>query len=490
MKQEPTARTARFQGNFNLYLTVLLGIFILIAVNYLSYRHYWRKDYSLNKYYELSPKTITMLKNLQAPVKITTYLMHSSIGEQLEGLIREYQFHGGEKIQVERIDPMVNMDRAEELQKKFKFTGDENLVIFEYKDRNKYVSESQLAEFEMMGFGGGPRRVKAFKGEPQFTSAIQTIVEGKAGKIYFTTGHGERDLADTRPVGYSDLAQRIKGENMEAIPLNLALTGEIPKDADAIVVSGPRTGFAPVEVQALATYLAQKGKVIMLQDPQVTSGLEPLMESYGIRLQNDMVITKGMTSMGNGMALMSVEAVAVGETYADHPCVRFLKGFNLQLTRARSLALVENAEPSVKSKVTELVKTGKDSWGETNLQERKVQFDASVDHAGPLLTAALYDGGEVPGEGVNVVGTRLMVIGTSSFLVNNSLSGTSVDFFTSALNWMTKREAAIGISPKIPQEYSLSLAPLQQRSVFLMSCVAIPMAALFLGIGIWYRRRR
>jgi len=213
---ENNASSSRRLANFNVVITVLLGLLILIAVNYLSYRHYIRKDYSLNQYYQLTPKSIEILKNLKEPIKITTYFLNSPIQSQVDGLIQEYQFKGGEKIKVERVDPVKNGERAEELAKKFKFTGEENLVIFEYKDRSKYITEKDLADFDggnpMMG-GGAPRKVRAFKGEQQFTSAIQTLLEGKASKIYFTTGHGEKDLAKSTAKGLSDLAIRMKGAN-------------------------------------------------------------------------------------------------------------------------------------------------------------------------------------------------------------------------------------------------------------------------------------
>lgn len=489
---QPTSAKSRRLGNFNLYFTVVLAFFILIAVNYLGFKHYWRKDFSLNKYFELSPKSIEVLKTLKEPVKITTYFLQSPIQPQVDGLIQEYQFRGGDKIQVEKIDVAKNPERAEELAKKFKFTQQENLVIFEYKDRSKYISEKDLAEFDndnpMMG-GGGPRKVRAFKGEQQFTSAIQTLLEGKASKVYFTTGHGEKDLADGSARGLSDLATRIKGSNLDPLPLNLSQTGEVPQDADAVVIAGPRSAFNSVEVQAIQKFLQQKGKVILMQDPDVTSGLEPLLEQYGLKFQNNIIISKAMMMIGEMMA-STQDRIAIADSYADHPTVNFLKGYNFAIYGARSVQVLDQVDPAIKSKVTSLVRTAADSWGETNFTDKKIAFDPATDHKGPLSVVALYDGGEVPGEAVNITGTRLLVIGSSLFIANRYLEGTSVDFITNALNWMTKKETVIGITPKIPQEYSLNLSPLQTRSVTLMALLVIPGACLVVGILIWYRRRR
>ncbi len=491
--KENNASSSRRLANFNVVITVLFGLFILIAVNYLSYRHYIRKDLSLNKYYQLTPKSIEILKNLKEPIKITTYFLNSPIQSQVDGLLQEYQFKGGEKIKIERVDPAKNIERAEELAKKFKFTGEENLVIFEYKDRSKYISEKDLADFDggnpMMG-GGGPRKVRSFKGEQQFTSAIQTLLEGKASKIYFTTGHGEKDLADTSAKGLSDIAIRMKGANLTTEAINLTQVGEIPNEVDALVIAGPKAPFNPAEIQAISTYLQAKGKIILMQDPQVVSGLEPLLEQYGIKFQNNVIITKAMMSLGSGMTAVSNEAAAIAEKYADHPVSNFLKGYNFMIPGARGVQVLENADPSIKSKVTALVSTGSESWGETNFTDKKPLFDPLTDLKGPITAIALYDGGEVPGEGVNVVGTRVVAIGSSSFIVNRNIDGTGVDFITSLLNWMTKKETVLGISPKIPQEYALNLSPMQMTSITWVALVIIPGVTLFIGILVWYRRRR
>ncbi|MES2309485.1 MAG: GldG family protein [Verrucomicrobiota bacterium] len=490
--KSPTSSTSRTIANVNVIISVVLALFILIAINYLGFRHYYRKDLSLNKYYDLSTKTVEILKNLKEPVKITTFFNNSEIQVQVEQLVLEYQFHGGDKVKVERVDPAKNLERAEELAKKFKFTGEENLVIFEYKDRSKYISEKDLAEFDMGNpmAGGAPRKVKSFKGEQQFTSAIQTLIEGKASKVYFTSGHGEKEILDNSPKGLSDIATRIKGSNIEVESLNLGLSGEIPKDADALVIPGPKAMFNPAEVQIVARFLQEKGKVILMQDPQTTSGLEPLLEQYGMKFQNDIIITKAMMMLGGGMTAVSNEAAAIAASYADHPASNFLKGYNFMIPGARSLQILENADPAIKSKVTSLVKTGADSWGESNLIDKRPTFDPATDAKGPLTAVALFDGGEVPGEGVNVVGTRLVAIGSSLFLVNGKIEGTGIDFMTNLLNWMTKKETVLGISPKVPQEYSINLSPMQLQSVTVVSLIVIPGVALLIGIVVWYRRRR
>ena len=102
---------------------------------------------------------------------------------------------------------------------KLHFDGADHLVIFvPYKDKNHFVKEDDLFDINPM-----TGQVGAFKGEQQFTSALLSLIEGKASKVYFTEGHGEHSLQDTQSQnGYGLLEASLKGENMETSNLNLA----------------------------------------------------------------------------------------------------------------------------------------------------------------------------------------------------------------------------------------------------------------------------
>jgi ABC-type uncharacterized transport system involved in gliding motility auxiliary subunit len=490
MSQPASSRSERFSANLNLFLTTLIALVIVGLVNYLGFTYWWRKDLSGTGYYDLSPKTIAMVSSLKEPVRITTFLANSRIGAEVTNLLLEYKRIGRDKIILDKIDPAIDIDRADEAKKKFHFGDGENLVIFEYKDQSKYVEDSKLADYDVEGgmtMQQSAPRLLAFKGEQQFTSIIQALVEGKPAKIYFLEGHGERALDNSQsPAGLGLLAERIKRENIETAKINLATQPDIPADAQALVIAGPQSPLIPAELQTITNYLENKGKLVVLQDPGITSGLESVLQKYGIFLENNRIITKISMLGATGLA-----AIGIGTEFAAHPIVSPLKGINLQVNNARSVATVPSPDPSVASKVTILAKTPDTCWGETNLVERKPVYEPNTgDKLGPLGLAALYDGGEVPGDGVKVTGARLFVVGSSTFLTNQNLDTVSVDFFTGALNWMVKKDSPIGISPKTPREYAIKLSPLTLRSVAWITSGLVPLLALIVGISVWISRRK
>ncbi len=84
-----------------------------------------------------------------------------------------------------------------------------NTVVFSSEGRKKYVTSDQLADYDYSGMQiGQAPKLKGFKGEEQFTSAILGVVNPKVPKIYFSTGHGEHDPDGMDADGYSQLQGR------------------------------------------------------------------------------------------------------------------------------------------------------------------------------------------------------------------------------------------------------------------------------------------
>ncbi|MDD4933884.1 MAG: GldG family protein, partial [Methylacidiphilaceae bacterium] len=430
MKTSSAPHPLRLQLRLNNAFTIVLSIAILFMVNYLGYKYYYRQDLSKSGYYQLSEKTIHILRSLTEPVRVTVCLVNNSpVRTEIDNLLRQYRYVAGNKLQIEYVDPALHLDRAEALAKRLKFDLRENVVIFEYRDRHKFVNDKDMVDLDMSGaMLGQSTRVKAFKGEQQFTAAILSLVEGKRLKVYVTTGHGEREFGNMSvPGGYGEIDLRIRRENIETISLDLAEFPSVPADADAVIVAGPKVPFRAPEVEAIAKYVEAKGKLFLLEGAESVSGLEPLLAKYGIRVDNDRVVALGKVG---GMGEMLI-TTALGTHYADHPAVRGLQGLSLQMPDARSLSPVPDKQNANAQKIVSLVQTPEAFWGETDpreVAEQSAKKDQGVDIPGPLTLAMLYDGGEVPGQGIHVVGTRIVAVGSSAFLVNKYIDGVGVDF--------------------------------------------------------------
>ena len=490
--------SSRRSASFHGWFTLLLFAVILIVCNVLAFKYYDHRDLSLSQFYTLSPKTVDVLKHLDSPVKATVLFnskAQQQYQQQINNLLEEYERVAGKNFSIEKVDPAYDIARAAELQKRLQFDGTENLVIFEYKGHSRFVKQEDLYDINPM-----TQQVGAFKGEQQFTAALMGLIEGKTSKVYFTEGHGEHAIRDSEsPQGFGLVVQNLKNENIETDSLNLAVKGEVPADADAVVIAGPVVSFSPVETQALDAYLQRNGKLLVLVDPYVTLGLDTLLQRYGLKVDNDLVLYRAMTTTGQQLTI-SLALIYQGGFSSQPITAKFAtSNLELQISAARSLSLLSDAKGQPNPKCQFLLQTDANSWGWVHKSNtpmptdaHTLTFDKTTDIPGPLTIAAQYDGGMVtdPKTQALVSAARVIVVGSSKFLENDGAEPVGSNFFSNAVDWLVKKDAVLDINPKIPQQYGLSLSPMQSRTVGWMSLFFIPGAALLLALFTWLSRRK
>jgi ABC-type uncharacterized transport system involved in gliding motility auxiliary subunit len=499
MKNEPTsARSSRRSAGLQSALNLLLVIFILLVVNYLGFKYYAHRDLSTSQFYTLSGKTADVLHKLDSPVHITTILVNNQnmpYWDQTQNLLKEYQRVGGKNVNLDKLDPVYDRAAVVTLQERLHFSGTDNLIVFEYKDRSQMVKQGDLLEQDpQTGQVGG------YKGEQLFTGAIITMIEGKSSKVYFTAGHGEHPMSDTQTAGgYGLITQSLKGENVTTDNLNLAATGSVPADADAVIIAGPSVPFSAAEAQALDKYLESNGKLFVLLDPLAPLGLDDLLHKYSLSYDNDIVLFHQLTSTGQQTTLPMALIYQTG--FAAHPITEKFPaaGYYLAIADARSVRTKPDSSPTPKAQA--LMSTTADTWGwvmKPNMTSADLagyatrSFDRASDLPGPLAIAAVYDAGMVsdPATKAQKTGTRLVVVGSAHFLENDTADQVAQNFFINAVDWLVKKDAVLDISPKRPQQYGVTLSPMSQRTVTWTSLIFVPGLALALGLFTWFSRRK
>lgn len=499
----PSSRSSRVSAGVHSIISLVFFFIIIILLNYIGFKYYYHKDLSLSQFYALSPKTVDVLKKLDSRISVYTFLneKQGQQTEQINTLLKEYEWVGGKNFNVERIDQAYDYNRAIELQKKLHFDGNDHLIIFDYKGQTRFVKQSDLFETNPM-----TGQVTGFLGEQKFTSAIISLIEGKSSKVYFTEGHGEHPMQDIQNAnGYGLMAPSLKDENLQTANLNLASTGDIPKDADAVVVAGPVIPFSPVEVQALDKYLAGNGKLVVLLDPYHSSGLDDLLKKYGLAFDDDLVLYRSgnvVDATGSPVTIPLALIYQGGFSSSNPITAKFAQAnLQMQIIDARSITLLKDEKGQPNPKTQFLLQTDQSAFGWVNktgtsisnmLQLKDQVFNKATDLAGPLTIAAAYDGGSIVDAQTkaSVPATRVIAIGNSKFLENDTADPLGINFFANCLDWMVKKDAVLDISPKKPQEYGVSLSPMQRSTVWWCSMIFVPGIALALGIFTWFSRRK
>lgn len=462
-------------------IAVVLVLVLVGMVNWLAYRHYARADWTGSKLYSLSEKSVNILSDLKDPVKVIVFMTpQTPMFTETRELLTRYQAVSTQ-VSVEYIDPDREPLRTRQLAQDFGVSA-ANTVVFVAGDRKKYVTADQLAEYDYSGYQMGQApKMKAFKGEEQFTSAIMGVVNPKSPKVYFTTGHGEHDPDGFGEDGLSQVKEALKRDNLTTEKANL-LSGVVPDDCDLVVVAGPRAAFAESEKTAIKAYLDKGGRALVLLDPVLgpraaSSGLEELLKGYGVQVNDDLVVDPGRR-----LPFFDVSAVYVTD-FRTHPVVEGMQGLAVLLPVARSVGTVTAAGATS----TTLLTTSEQGWGETDLaailERRPVDKDAK-DTQAPVSLA-------VAAQSETDTGWRLVVVGNSAFMMNGYVSNAgNPNLALNAINWLVKREQALGIAPRTPEQVNLFLNASQMRSIVLISLVGLPALAIAAGVAVWWRRRR
>jgi len=461
---------------------IILAVALAGMVNWLGYRHYVRGDWTSSKIYSLSDKTKNVLKGIKDDVRVVVLMTPSTpLFTETKELLSRYEAISP-KLKVEFIDPDRDPLRTKQLAQEFGVSA-ANTVVFAAVDRKKYVTSDQLADYDYSGMQmGQPPKLKGFKGEEQFTSAILGVVSPKVPKIYFVTGHGEHDPDSVAEDGMSQLRELLKRDNLEVAKATL-LSGSVPADCDLLVIAGPKTPLTDVEKSTLSGYLEKGGRALVLLDPvlakqQRASGLEEFLKAYGVLVNDDLVIDPARK-----LPFFDLSAVYVSD-FRSHPAVDGLQGLAVLLPVARSVTTV--SAPGATSTI--LLTTSDKGWGETNLDRLvgtgQAEKDAK-DTPGPVPL-----GVAAQSEKDKDKGWRLATFGNSAFATNAQIANAgNVNLALNAVNWLAKQEQALGIAARSPEQVQLFLSAAQMRNVFLIALVGLPVLAIALGVTVWWRRR-
>ncbi len=472
-----SGRQARY-GTLSV-VSVLVVLGILIAVNYLATRQNKRWDLTANQVFSLSDQTVKVLQGLDAPIQFTVYDQETNF-PRFRDRLEEYGYHSN-RVAAEYVD--VDRQPARAKQAGIQAYG---TLLIDYKGRTERVTEST---------------------EQEITNALIKAVTGETRKAYFTQGHGEKDPTSAERTGYNAVSQSLTNDNYGVERLILAQTQEVPADATAVIVAGPRTDFFEPEIEALRRYVAKGGKVMFLLDP--AEGPEPLpltnltafVAEWGIGVGTDVVLD----ASNIGRMLGTDASVPVAATYPTHPITeRFelLTAFPF----ARSISVVEGGKDGRTAQP--IVETGPQSWAETNLKSiaggERVEFNADQgDRQGPIVLAAAVSApatdappppapaeGAKPGDTPSTPQSRIVVFGDSDFAANFGLGiQGNRDLFANSLNWLAQQENLISIRPREPEDRRLTLTADQSQRIMLLSLFIIPGLVLGGGVYTWWRRR-
>jgi gliding motility-associatede transport system auxiliary component len=464
-------------------VSAMLGILILGFLAFLSERYSHRFDLSEAGVHTLSQQSKDLLESLEESVVITAFFAETE-APPIRDLLDRYAFES-DRVELRFIDP----NSAPVLVDELGLTTDElsrGIVRFEIES-------------------GGATNLSEFS-ESEITNALLKLVRATGSKIYFVTGHNERNIEpDTegedspfalRPDSYGNAAASLVNETYEVAPLLLASVGDVPEDASAVIVAGPTRPFLSTEIAALERYVEGGGAVFIALDPRARTNLFDLLERWGVTLGDDVIVDQALAVFGQATTPIA------NEYDGTHPITSLLREPSL-FPMVRSIEL----DPEVADSYSVLARTGPESWAERDLDAWRATGRAEYGEAdllGPVAVAVAGsprvvqvaetgvsdEGEDTAGEPTSAAG-RIVVFGDSDFATNEYLDALrNRDLFVNSINWLAGDVEQITVRPNVSRASAFQMSQEEFRQIQYLSLFLLPEAIAIFGVVMWWLRRR
>ncbi|NJN86104.1 MAG: ABC transporter [Leptolyngbyaceae cyanobacterium SL_7_1] len=451
------------QASTNALVATIAMLAILGLVNFLGVRYAQRSDLTENQLFTLSPQTITVLQELPARTKVWIFDVAPDPRDQ--DLLENYQ-RESPRFSYEYVNPQAEPGLAERFA--VRSLGE---VHLEQGEEERFVQvvtpEGRLSE----------RRL---------TSALDQLTNPTETKVYFLQGHGERSLQPGREAAAVAIG-RMEDDNVIAEPLNLAQERQVPADAAVVVIAGAKEELLPAEVTALRNYLKRPSGLMVLSDPQTDTGLDALLQEWGVTLTDFIVFDPNGQTPGPSAGLIPVVT-----QYGDHPITQEFNNTISVYPIARPIAIT--GKPGVD--VSPILITSDRTQAQSVNNDGQLEFNEGNPQGQLILGVALNRAIDTPSDSDEETDSipkeaRLVVVGNSTFMTDSWFDQyVNGDVFLNAVEWLSQQDdPSFDIRPKGMTSRRLLLRGQQVLLLAVGIVLVLPLIGFALAIGLWWKRR-
>ena len=527
----------KLKSGSNALILALTVFFILVVVNFLSCQYFMRGDLTENKIYTLSKSTKDILEGLDDIVRIEAYFSKkpsrvAQIRADVKDKLDEYLAFSKGNLQIDFIDPGDD----ETLKQKLRLMGIPELQV-NVREKDKlevanvymgiavhYVNEKEVLPFVQ----------ETFNLEYDLSSAILKVTREETKTLGFLAGHGEFDIDNQR-------FQELRGELSKQYDVSkVEVKDGEPIDAKVVtlVIAGPQQPLTEREKYEIDQFIMRGGRTVFLIDPirlqpgslqaaPLATGLNDLLEHYGVKLGNNLLLDRYHDSATFDRGFMRVTQPY---PYFVKAMKKNLSSENTITSQLESLVLPwpssleltlkgsEQTEGEGVAKVqgTVLATTSEFGWtaqAPYNLDPNSVLRPPSGQQKVHTLAVALsgtfksfYAGKDIPvvervetEEQVSEAEerttktesapTQIIVVGTSQFLTQLRRDGQI--FFQNTVDLLTLGDELIGIRSQTVTDRPLKETSDSERFLLKFLVIGgIPILVSIIGITRYFLRRR
>ncbi|MDP2046854.1 MAG: Gldg family protein, partial [Deltaproteobacteria bacterium] len=405
------------------------------------------------------------------PLTMTVFMPEAAGERQTAKEVLQLYEHHSSKVSYRFVDPEREPLKAQ--QAGYRFAGN---VLLDYQGRRQMADQTD---------------------ENAISNALRKVLKKERQKVYFLAGHGERDLADSKPGGFQVAKTALDNEGYEVESLNLLSRGAVPEDAAVVIVAGPKKPLLSTEVQALKAYLEKGGRLFIMLEAFEDGGLQGFLAGYGVGLDNGLILDVNQVSQSLGLSAV----MPLVSQYGPSKITQDFKNLVTIYPMVRPLILRKDHPDVTLVPLATTMPSSYEKLGKEWIKDEKAAFDAKTDKKGPFTVGAQAEIKLTPPKGeparkgepqpASPEGSKtfLVVFGAADFAANSffNLFGNG-DLFLNTTNFLAQAMEQITVRGAGKAQL-LTLRSGQIWALFLVCLAGVPL--VMLAAGIWaYRRRR
>ncbi len=430
------------------YLALVAGIIIL--VNVLASRYFFRIDFTSDKRYTLSNATKDILKELTDPVTVTAYFSEGlppnidQVRVEFKKLLSEYASRSRGKVLYEFVNPNEDQKTEQEASEK-----GISPVVINVREKDQSVQKKAFLG-AVIKYGEKSEAIPLIQPgsamEYALSSGIKKLVSDNKNLVGFIQGHGEATTTMfSQAMTDLDVLNEVEG-------VNLTDSTYLPK-YKTLVLFAPTDSFPEEHLKMLDDYLAGGGNLVIginrvngdmshAMGDAVNTGLETWLDKKGIHVNSDFIIDAncGKVSVVQRQGVFSFTSqvefpyLPIFTHFADHPVTSGLEAVIMQF--ASSIDYTGDSTLNF----TPLVL----SSDKSNVQNTPVYFNIEKKWSNSdfprknIVAGALFEGKFNGGNDA-----KMIVFGDGDFAINGQgqqakqLSPDNVNLLVNSIDWLS-----------------------------------------------------
>ncbi len=446
-----------------LQITLFLIIGIIVLVNIISTRYFFRIDLTEDQRYTLSDATKNILKDLDEPVTVTAYFSENlppnveKVRQDFKDLLIEYSNASDANVVYEFINP--NEDQETEI--KAQQSGIRPIMI-NVRDKDQ-VKQQKAYLGALIQLGDKKESIPFIQPGAAMEYSLSTAIKKKSVKqkpvLGLLQGHGEPSLSALQQLNMQlNIMYQVN-------PFTLTDTSGVPLDYNIIAIIAPADSVIERDFNYLDQFLGRGGRILIALNrvegnfqtasgEAVKTGFAKWLQKFGISIEENFVIDANCSSVmvqqQQGMFRMNTPVrfpyLPIITNFSDHPITKgleqvllpFASSINI-VPKDSSISYTIIATTSEKSSMETLplIFNISKNWQSSDFTKSKI----------PVAVA-------VEGNLIDNISTKMVVFSDGDFAVNGEGQGAqqlqedNVSLMTNTIDWLSDDTGLIELRTK------------------------------------------